>query len=93
MCKWRIVYGFSPDPISAAEHEDQSALNSLGVVDGVFDDGFTSCLSDPENPDDDWDTFVEHIIEVVLPLVSDILPGALGGSWGANYAWDLNQPA
>lgn len=91
MCKWRISYGFNPDPIPASEHPEQATLEGLDVIAGVFDDGESSCYDDPgEMGDPDWEDFVNRLLPHAMTLVNETLPGALGGSWGASYAWDLN---
>lgn len=93
MCKWRI---YGPDDFSVLA-VSLNAYPDLNVVDGVWDDGYTSCLSDPDDPNDDWDQFSEQSARVST-LISDTIPnhaadtqdGTLDGSWAAAYAWDLN---
>jgi hypothetical protein len=91
MCKWRVWYGFNPDPIAATAYPDQSALNALGVVGGLYDDGVSVCFHDPGMlTDDDWSAFVANNLPPVNTLNAQTLPQTLGGSWGCSYAWDLN---
>lgn len=90
MCKWRIWYGFDPNPRAASDYPDQSALEGLGVTGGIFDDGVGVCPNDPGDPRIDWDAFIENNLPPANALVQDTLPNALDGSWAASYAWDLN---
>jgi len=90
MAKWRINYnGNTP----AANYPDQTTLNALGVVAGVYEDGFPVIITDPNDPNDDWDTFIGYEFTVpqgVVYLCADALPDVPLNGWGAAYAWDLN---
>lgn len=91
MAKWRVVWNGGT---SAALFSDQTTLNGLGVVAGVYDDGCPVLFTDPDDPNADWETFVDNeelVPQGIVNLCEYVLPNPGANWWAANYAWDLNQ--
>lgn len=91
MAKWRLVMFANGTP--ATEYSPQSDLEALGVVGGVYDDGFPVIFIDPNDPNDDWDQFIANMFDPTTGIITlmTLLPDPTDNSWGTNYAWDLNQ--
>lgn len=93
MAKWYI--NFDGNQLATA-FPDQASLEAVGVADGIYEDGFAVIITDPDDPDDDWTTYVNNMFAIpqgVLNLVSNLLPDPGVNQWGAIYAWELNGGA